>query len=172
MKRTFFAGLATLLPILVTYLIVSFVVNFLTKPFLGLAKYLFPAGNPVLVIQIFILLILFFVVIFVGWLGQQLILSAVFHSFHQFMHRIPFVNKIYRAVQEGLKTFFSDSTRPPLSKRVQVPFPHPDAKASGFITNENILIENKQYTAVLILGTPNPTMGFLLFLPIEKIIDQ
>ena len=62
MKKYFLTGLVTLLPLAVTIWIVQFLVNFLTKPFIGLVTMLtdrLPIASPQLIktiTQIFILI--------------------------------------------------------------------------------------------------------------------
>lgn len=48
-----------------------------------------------------------------------------------------------------------------------IPFPSDTSSAFGFVIDKNtqLELEGKKYTLYLLLGTPNPLMGFLLFYP-------
>lgn len=186
MKKYFTTGLAILLPIVFTGMIVGILINFLTKPFLTHTKALLvqwsffqesiffnEAAFLTIISKIVILCALSSAVILIGWLGQWFLIDALFRFGNYILHRLPFVNKIYKACQDIVQTIFSPSSRT-FSQVVLVPFPNHHSLSIGLITSHSLNCENipetEQTFSVFIPGTPNPTVGFMLMLKKEQLI--
>jgi uncharacterized membrane protein len=171
MKKNFMAGLAILLPIAITYWLVMFFTRLFTKPFLGFANRLFTDfgwhGSPELLVffsQILILATLFLVVIAVGFIGRLFLVEALLSFGDRFVHKIPLVNKLYKAIQDVVHSVFHNEN-PSFSKVVLVPFPYEGSYSVGFITRETMMepsLDKKDLVSVFVAGTPNPSMGFML----------
>lgn len=86
------------------------------------------------------------------------------------MH-VPFLNKIYGAtkqVNEALVTGNKNSFK----TVVLIEFPHAETYSLGFLTSEDAEIRLKpdeKLVCVFVPTTPNPTAGFLLLVPDEKV---
>ena len=144
MKKQFFTGLALLLPLIITIWIVGFVINLLTKPFMGVmtgiletlplshsdAHFLQSREILLQISRILILLLLFVTIVAVGWLTQWYLIHQVIDLGERALHRIPMVNRVYRVTQEVLAILFS-TTEAPLKKAVLVPFPYDRAYTVG-----------------------------------------
>lgn len=188
MKKYFVTGLALLLPAVFTILIVSFVINLLTHPFLGTAvsiftyydifnkPFLFFSGPTVLIVtsKILILIALAILIFLVGILGQLFLLKWLGGLGDYLIHRIPFVNKIYKTTQDVVHTIFMPSQNSSnYSRVVLVPFPHPESLSIGFITNDSHRGADEDFEkriSVFVPGTPNPTMGFMLMYRSDQLI--
>lgn len=186
MKKYFFTGLAVVLPILLTVLIVQLLLKLLTAPFVGFTEIIFDSLTHAewlpkslnapefirFVSQIGLLLSLFILTVFVGFLGRLFLVNALFQFGDRLIHSVPFANKIYKAVQDVIKNLMSQDT-PSFSQVVQVPFPHERSIVIGFITKdeEKVVEAHATYThvSVFIPGTPNPMMGFVLLVPADKV---
>lgn len=165
------AGLAILLPIVITYWLAMFLVHLLTKPFLGVTSYLFYSlgwntSSQALtwVSQGLILTTLFIAIFTLGWIGRLFLVEALLNFGDSLVHKIPFVNKLYKGIQDVVQSVFH-SDNPSFSKVVLVPFPHSSAYSVGFITRETMnepALDNKGFVSVFVPGTPNPSMGFML----------
>ena len=85
--------------------------------------------------------------------------------------QVPFLNKIYGAtkqVNEALVTGNKNSFK----TVVLVEFPHPGSYSMGFLTSEDAEIQMKpgeKLVCVYVPTTPNPTAGFMLLVPDEKV---
>lgn len=187
MKRYFSTGLAILLPIIFTAIILGFLINFFTCPFLGPTKqfisnlisfhhpYLLSNEKTLitLISKGVILLFLFGFTLLIGFLGQLFLIDAIFSLGNYFLHRVPIINRIYKACQDVVKTFFTTSKA--FSQVVLVPFPDKHSLSIGLVTGDSIKIENSsiesdQFISVFVPGTPNPSVGFLLILKKEQLI--
>ena len=88
---------------------------------------------------------------------------------------IPLLNKIYSATKQ-VNDAFSATNKTAFRKVVLVEFPHAGAYSIGFITSdqqEEVRIKTGQkVVCVFVPATPNPTSGFLLMVPEEKVIKM
>ena len=86
--------------------------------------------------------------------------------------RVPLLNKIYGATKQ-VNDAFSSSNKTAFRTVVLVEFPRPGAYSIGFITSEpDAEVQSKlpsKVACVFVPATPNPTSGFLLMVPEEKI---
>ena len=182
MKRYFMAGLAILLPAAVTLIITVFIVNLLTKPFRGLIttlinKYqLSILGSPEVVLilsKVAVLFVLFGFILLLGFIARVYFVNIIFRISDFIIHKIPFVNKIYKALQDVMSTLFSQDSNN-YSQVVFVPYPKEGSWSIGFVTQNDVPKGSDQehmgMISVFVAGTPNPTMGFMLLFKREQLI--
>ncbi len=187
MKKYFITGLVILTPLLFTAGVVIFFMNILTRPFIGIVEgylfahgiqnfsFLFLSGQQVVHIgsQIIILLMIFFVLVVLGALAHRFFIRTLIRLGDYILHRIPFINTIYKTSQEILKTVF-DSQFKSFKQVVMVPFPNPESFSIGFITRTAPATcsdaINHTLVSVFVPTTPNPTSGYLLMCKKENII--
>ncbi len=187
MKKYFTAGLVILLPIFITVLIVAFIINFLTEPFLEqterlIERFEFFQSPPILgkhtlliylTSKVVILLFLFGAILTIGLLAKHFILEMLIRQGDRLLKQIPYVNKIYKTSQDLIHSLFSNSTTS-FTHVVYVPFPQEGRLSLGFITCEEVNIEhpdksNQQRVSVFVPGSPNPTGGCLLLYKKEQL---
>ena len=177
MKKSFITGLAILLPAILTLIIVMLVVNLLTKPFQGAVEgvlynyagdnwsVLFINSQQIITIisKVLALFLIVLVTLLIGFLGRVLFFHYLFQFGHWIFHRIPFLNKVYKATQEVVGSLFKED-KASFSGVVLVPFPNASTRAIGFVTNSSQNENNteEERISVFVPGTPNPTMGFML----------
>lgn len=187
MKRYFVTGLAILLPLALTLLIISFIFNFLTEPFVGFvrdileyfglleAKFLFlsPVQLQTLVSKIIILVLLFFVTVTLGFLARRIFFRFLLKWWDSILHRIPFVSSIYKTSQDVIRTVFESKTKS-FKQVVLVPFPSQESRSVGLVTGENLSglpqSETENVVAVFVPTTPNPTSGFLMMFNAKELV--
>lgn len=187
-KNLFTAGIVILLPVISTVMIVGFLINVLTQPFLEpTAAWLnqlkiFPDSFLLissqtflmLISKIIILTILGLLVIFVGWLGPHFLVDYLFKLGDQFLHRIPLINRIYKPSREIVQTLFSTSSKT-FSQVVLAPYPNESCMSIGLITSESLTIsrsqmESNELIPIFVPAAPNPTVGFMISCKKEQII--
>lgn len=187
MKKYFVTGLVILLPLAVTIAIVAFVMNFLTKPFVGaVSTFLkefdiinrgFLVFSPEQTLkygsQILILICLVLFTLVLGMITRWFFFRSLISLSDKILHKIPLVNKVYKTTQEIIKTLFSQDKNT-FKQVVMVPFPKPGSYVIGLVSRES----PKQCTdkagqklySVLVPTTPNPTTGFLLMYSEDEMI--
>lgn len=179
MKKYFVTGLVILLPLVITIAVVIFLVNFLTKPFIGvvsavLAKlhiinqgFLFLTPEELLLYgsKLIILILIFLFTVFLGMVTRWFFIHAIFRLGDKILHRIPIVNTVYKTTQDIIKTLFV-SDKNTFKQVVMVPFPRSDVFVLGLIARESPKVCSQavgnELISVFVPTTPNPTTGFLL----------
>ncbi len=187
MRKYFLAGLVILLPLALTIIVVLFVFNLLTKPFVDVLHsffnyygvlqngfLIFSAEQVRQVIsQIIIFALLFFFTVFVGMLGRWYLTNSLIKMWDYVFHRIPIIRTVYKTCQEVINTIFATKTKS-FKQVVMVPFPDANTYSIGLVTQENIPnLTKKSYeglTAVFVPTTPNPTSGFLMMFQEKDLI--
>jgi uncharacterized membrane protein len=181
MKKQFLTGMIVLLPIALTFWIVSFIVEVLTKPFLGIAEqilsalglkdvsFLFLSANQVLDYssKILILTFLFAIIVVIGAIGRHFFFKYLLKIGDAILHRIPLISTVYKTSQELIQTVFA-STNKSFKQVVLVPYPNENSWCIGLVTRDDFELENK--AAVFVPTTPNPTSGFLIMYDKSKIV--
>ena len=187
MKKSFITGLIIILPVAVTIGIALLVINFLTKPFVGLVSsmlkksFLMQEGflhiSPEVLIyrgsQILILIGLVIITLIIGFITKNYLAHAIIRLGDAIIHRIPLINKVYKTCQEVVKTIFSGDKNS-FKQVVIVPYPNKNTFALGLISSkapDNIeqALNERDLITVIIPTTPNPTTGFLLIYPKKDI---
>lgn len=90
------------------------------------------------------------------------------------VYKVPLVSSVYSVLKQVFETFFSSKTQA-FSKVVMLEYPRKGIWILGFVSTE-LKGEIKQHCPekmlnVFIPTTPNPTSGFLIFVPKEDCIE-
>lgn len=179
MKKYFITGLVILLPLAVTIAIVLFIVNFLTKPFIGIVSnflqdlnllhkgFLFMSPEQVVLYgsKLLILVCLFLFTVVLGMFARWFFFKALLNLSDKVLHRIPLINKVYKTTQEIIRTIFV-TDKSSFKQVVMVPFPKEGTYVMGLVSRESPAVcsqkAGEEMYSVLVPTTPNPTTGFLL----------
>ena len=117
-----------------------------------------------------------FFTIFVGWIAKGLIGKSLIASGEQIVDRMPVVRSIYNGLKQIAETVFAQSDTS-FDTACLVEYPRRGIWAVAFIsTNARGEIQDSipvddQMVSVFLPTTPNPTSGFLLFVPKADIIE-
>ena len=169
MRAYFFAGILITAPIGISLWIAWGIINFFDNNVVSLLPHKY---NPesYLPIQIpglgLVLTILTLTVI--GWLAAGLMGRWVVRMTENLMARMPVISNIYGAIKQIMETVLSQKSN---SFRYVVLFEYPRKGiwTMGFVTGttkgevQNVI--NEEMINVFVPTTPNPTSGFLLFVP-------
>lgn len=172
MKKYFVTGLAVILPLALTFWIVSFILGVLTEPFMGIAelflKSLGVTSKEMLEIasKIFALIFFFLIIVLVGAIGRYFFFKYLIELSDALLHRIPVVSTVYKTSQELIQTVFTQDSKS-FKQVVLVSFPHAGSKTLGLVTQDESLDGRM---AVFIPTTPNPTSGYLLMYKREDVV--
>lgn len=175
LQRNILAGIITVGPLFVTYLIFSFLLGFLAKaglPAVQLFAFLFPQSwlrQPLL--QSALATVLTLVVLYVvGRVTSLVVGKQAFSLFEAVLERLPFVAKVYSSVRQLLDTMMAKKET---SQRVVlIDFPIPGQKSIGFLTRTMTdATTGEALAAVLVPNAINPTSAFLQILPLARVTD-
>lgn len=106
----------------------------------------------------------------VGWIGKGILGRSLLRLGESLVERMPIVRSIYNGVKQIAETVFSQRDTS-FDKACLIEYPRPGIWAIAFIsTNARGEVREKisvgdEIATVFLPTTPNPTSGFLLFLP-------
>ena len=112
--------------------------------------------------------------LFVGWLGKGLVGRSLIRFGEGLVERMPVVRTVYGGVKQIAETVFNQ-TNNSFDKACLIEYPRKGIWAIGFIATraraeiENYAPKNDHLVSVFVPTTPNPTSGFMLFLPSKDI---
>ncbi len=168
LKRYFITGLLVITPIWGTYLVLSTLLSFL-EGFLGnflkdIGKFYIPGmGIITLVVLIFL----------VGVLTTNFIGRKVMDLWERAMNHVPLVRSIYTVFKHIVDTL-SLQGKEHFNRVVIIEFPRDGVYALGFVTGvtrgEVQNLTKETVVNVFIPTTPNPTTGYFIFIPENKVI--
>lgn len=173
LQNSILAGILTIGPLFVTYLIFSFVLGELAKAGLPMVQFLarvFPRawlGDPWMQPALAIVLTLA-VLLITGRISSLVVGRQLLNVFEAILERLPFVAKVYTSVRQLLDTMMAKKET---SQRVVlVDFPIPGQKSIGFLTRTMTdATTGAPLAAVLLPNAINPTSAFLQVLPLERV---
>lgn len=110
----------------------------------------------------------------IGFLAAGYLGRMVMRSGERLVERIPFFRSIYSSIKQILETIFKQENNA-FRRVVLVEYPRKGSWAVGFVTGETEGEVQRLTEAttinVFIPATPNPTTGFLLFIPSDEVYD-
>ncbi len=179
-RNAFLSGLVLLAPLAVTWVVFSWLVGRIGGGFRPLFFFYVPntlRDHPTLEV-VWNVLATILVVALITLLGfvSRYVLTAYFgRTAERLINNIPGVGSVYRWVKQIVDTF-SAQKRNIFEKVVMVEYPAPGSYVIGFLTNR-ATGEVQERTAeeiwtVFIPTTPNPTSGFLIFYPRNRVIEM
>jgi uncharacterized membrane protein len=175
LQRNILAGIITIGPLFVTYLVFGFLFGILAKAGLPAVKLLaavFPEdwlSQPWL--QSLMAIVLALVVLYVvGRVTTQVVGRQALRLFEGALERLPFVAKIYGSVRQLIDSMM---VKKGSSQRVVlVDFPIPGQKSIGFLTRTfTDSATGELLAAVLLPNAINPTSALLQILPIQRVTE-
>jgi uncharacterized membrane protein len=169
------AGIITIGPLFVTYLVFDFLLESLAKaglPVIHLLGAIFPAAGfhqPWMqsVLAVVLTLVMLYLV---GRITSLVIGRQAFGLFESVLERLPFVAKVYGSVRQLIDTMMAKKET---SQRVVlIDFPLAGQKCIGFLTRTlTDSTSGRTLAAVLVPNAINPTSAFLQVLPLEKVTE-
>ncbi len=172
MRDNFFAGLAIVLPIVLSIFLFYWALTRITGGLLTLLKKHWPdfaAGvkdpQAEIPVRIVILVGMIIATFFIGWLARSIIGKHLIKLGDMILERIPLFNRIYVVLRQISQSVLSEKSDM-FSAVVLVEFPRPGLRSLGFITSRTRgEIQDKTAGEVYTLfvpTSPNPTSGFMI----------
>jgi uncharacterized membrane protein len=185
MKKHIFAGLVILLPLVLTILVLVFILNLFTEPFLNIATFAlskFPhlyqflqAYDLVDVIaRICSLIMTVAFILFLGMIAQMFFIDSLLHFTNNLICKIPFIKSIYKTSKDVIQALFPAKDEKKAFKRsVMIPFPSKKSHCVGFVSGEipKVCQEQAKETLipVFVPTAPHPISGYFMLVPEKKV---
>ncbi|MDB6023809.1 MAG: hypothetical protein JWM68_32 [Verrucomicrobiales bacterium] len=169
-RDNFFAGLAVVLPAVISVALLAWLFGNISTITDKLLFFLPPErthdkNGVVLWYWSFLALVIAVVLIcLIGRLTRNYIGEKFIDLADRLMLRVPLLNKVYGTVKQVNDAFSSNKSS--FKGVALVPFPHQGSLSLGFITSEQKSPKTgEKMVGVFVPTTPNPTAGFLVFVP-------
>ncbi|MBI3879763.1 MAG: DUF502 domain-containing protein [Verrucomicrobia bacterium] len=179
-RSSFFTGLAVVLPVVISVGILVWlfgtVANFTDKLLFFLPRELTHAddgkGGLLWHWSLFAFVFAVVVVTLTGQLARIYIGRRLIAYADQLLLHVPLLNKIYGTIKQVNEAFGSGS-KSSFKQVVLVEFPRDGVWSLGFITgeqNQEVQAKTKEkVVAIFVPTTPNPTSGYLILVPEDKV---
>jgi uncharacterized membrane protein len=174
LRRYLINGLLIWVPVLVTVLVVRFILELMDHTLLVLPPSIRPdqllgLHVPGLGAVLGLLIVLLTGLLVTNFIGQALVAIG-----EDLLERIPFVRALYSGVKSFSETVLSTSGNS-FKKVLLVEYPRAGAWTIGFQTTDHLPEINARLgepqVCVFIPTTPNPTSGFIIFVPRARCIE-
>jgi len=157
-RRNFLTGLLVSLPIVLTLWILTSIFNALDS-ILGdtitmILGYRIPGLGLMLVVAF---------IFIVGTVASNVLGKRITKFVERKFQQIPIIKTIYSPLRDILKNITNRKSND-FKKAVFVNFPLEGSLSIGFITKENVMVNQEMRTVIFVPTTPNPTSGFLIYL--------
>ena len=166
-SNTFFKGILISAPLIITFYIACVLIKFFDKkvsPLFGTFPYEIPGFG---LITVFI----FFAII--GFITTGLLGRMFSTFFEKILSKMPVLRNIYSGLKQLFETILSQKSNS-FREVVLIEYPREGIWAMGFLTGDTKGEVNRktknQMVNIFLPTTPNPTSGFLLFVPKKDII--
>jgi len=169
LRNSFFTGIVVATPVTVTAWLVYAFVSFADRA----VKPLVPrAFNPESYLDFAIpglgLLVAILMLTMLGALAANILGRSMLRLGERVVGRVPFVRNIYNTLKQLIETVFSQNQNS-FKEVVLIQYPRQGLWVLGFITTEATGEVGEHlgsdHIAVFVPSTPNPTSGFMVFLP-------
>ena len=177
LRRYILAGLLTIIPLWITWLVLRFLFQLLAQagePSIRWIAAKLPDSLQALIesplfTNLFSILLVVLALYGIGRLTTVVVGRRVLSFFEAILAKIPLVNVIYGAVKK-LVTVLQEKPGGGLQRVVLIDFPSPEMKTVGLVTR--VLKDTntgRDLAAVYVPTTPNPTSGYLEIVPLERV---
>lgn len=177
LRSSFLTGLVVIAPVGLTIWLVWTLMGWIDSVVLPLVPERFQP-EPYIGINLRGVGIIFGIVftIIIGWIAKGLMGRSLIRWGESLVDRMPVVRSIYSGAKQIAETVFAQSERS-FEKACLIQYPRPGIWAIGFVSTQakgeiskRIPTEDTLMT-IFLPTTPNPTSGFLLYVPQSDIIE-
>lgn len=184
MKKHFLTGLVVLMPVALTLVIILFLIDLFTAPFIPIVSavlnaleaslnFHIPKTLTVLVARISALILLFLFILGLGAVARWFFFKNILEWGGQMLSRIPIFKTVYKASRDIFHALFSSEGKKAFKHPVMIPYSCHPSYALGFEAGEVAEeIQEKIKTpvkSVFMPTAPHPISGFLFFMPEQDV---
>jgi len=180
MKKHLITGLIILLPIALTLMIIVFLFDFFTEPFVNIvgplvnlfqkkADVILPHGLTLFLSRLLSLIFLCIFIFLLGVVTQLFLVKVIIKWANHVLFRIPFIKTVYKTSRDIFAALFSSEGKKAFKNPVMIPFPSKPNHCLGFEAGEVAQEISEKIktplTSVFVPTAPHPISGFLFLVP-------
>ena len=174
-RRKMIAGLLVVLPVFVTYFVIRFLftmIGGILSPVVVRAVGFFgfsPNGKiDEFIITSVAFVLTFLALYFIGVVATNFLGKFVISLFEKIVHNVPIIKNVYTSSKKLIEIISLPTTQS-FKRVVIVEYPRAGMKAFAFVTGGLKTKNGVELSSIFIPTTPNPTSGFLIYLPEQDI---
>ena len=168
-KRYIIAGMLSIIPLYLTYLISNTLFNIFSKPGARLIEVFFNYNIPYLA-EIIGFIGVVATVYIIGMLVSNIFGKKILVSFEKIIAGIPVVNIIYKTIKQ-ITSSLGDPEKESFKKVVLIEYPRRKIWTLAMVTGESLDKNDNEYYNIYIPTTPNPTSGFMLYILKSEVLE-
>lgn len=175
-RRYFLAGVLVTAPIGITVYLTWIFLSFIDSRVSALIPERFnpfnylPFSLPgIEIIKALISLVLVVVgFVLIGWFARNFLGRLIYNISEYLVHRMPVINTLYKAIKQIFETIMTSQSQA-FREVVMLEYPRKGVWSIGFVTGKSQgevqRVTENETVNVFVPTTPNPTSGYLLFVP-------
>lgn len=164
-KSAFISGLIVAIPLGITIFTLQFIFRFVDNIFGKYFREFLPFYIPGIGIITTFFIILVLGALINNWLGRKF-----YEKLEKRMSKLPLLGSLY-TVSRQIVEIIGSSRRKEFQKVIYLQYPAEGIWTLGFVTGQSISDDGKRIYNVFVPTTPNPTSGYMVFIPHEDAID-
>jgi uncharacterized membrane protein len=176
-RRKIIAGLLVVFPVFITFIVIKFLftmIGGILSPVVIKAVGFF-GFSPNSKIDEFVITAVAFVLTFValysiGVIATNFLGKFIISFFETILHNVPIIKNVYTSSKKLIEIISLPTTQS-FKRVVIVEYPRVGMKAFAFVTGGIKTGDGTELTSLFIPTTPNPTSGFLIYIPEEDITE-
>lgn len=180
MKKYLLTGLIILLPVVLTLMVIIFLFDFFTEPFVNIVGPLvdflqdqvhihLPQGLTLFLSRVLSLILLCISILLLGFITQLFLVKTLMNWGNQILFKIPLIKTVYKVSRDIFAALFSSDGKKAFKNPVMIPFPCKPNHCLGFQAGD-VAKEVKEkikepLLSVFVPTAPHPISGFLFLIP-------
>ncbi|MHC4183648.1 MAG: DUF502 domain-containing protein [Planctomycetota bacterium] len=177
-RKRLVAGLLVIFPIFITFFVIKFLFGFVggvLSPVVTKVIVLLGYSPPDSKVDEFVittvsLILTFAALYFIGLFATNFFGKLILGYFEAILHKTPIIKNVYASSKQFLH-LISLPSRQAFKRVVIVEYPRVGMKVIAFVTGSIKSKDGTELTSIFIPTTPNPTSGFLIYLPESDIVE-
>ena len=174
-KYYFFVGLFSILPMAATIWLINWILNIFVGPGQSIINNILPDFNWIAPIKPYVTWLIGFILTILFVLLSGYIISSVFGRYlfsklESIILQIPIVNSLYQTIK-GITESISSTNKQAFSKVVLIEYPKEGIWTIALVTGDSKNKAGIKFYHLYLPTTPNPTSGFMLYIPVDKVIE-
>lgn len=168
LRKKVLTGVVVLVPLVVTFLALRLVFQWLDGLAQPLTKGLFGSKEDIPGLGI----VLTFVVIWLaGTIGGNVVGRRVIRQGDDLLARLPLIGSIYSPVKQFIDNVANAKATPGFKRVVLAEYPSDDRWILGFATGSVTLPDDQPGRCVFVPTSPNPATGWMVIFPTNRVVE-
>lgn len=166
LRRIFITGILTAIPIYITIQLLQFMIGIMDRILAPVITRTLGFHIPGLGLLMMVLFLFLLGLLVTNFLGRKL-----YNFVENVLLKVPIVSNIYNTAKQIVQTFSPDNRRA-FQKVIWLEYPRKGIWSLGFVTGQSSSSDGVPYYNIFVATTPNPTSGFVIFVPVSEVIDS